>query len=682
MSVSINLKEAKTWQMKKSLYSFLVEMWDSYEIAPYSDVWLTEYICECFQYSVKHFLPQYVWRDWITDDEYNYIKEKSGGYCPTRDKIVKGEHSHNHDFNIPPRHSKSGILNVCGPVWLGINTPISVASVSHTERLSTEMNTKRQKLLDSDKYKYYFGCDIENQVKTSTASMIKLRSGTSLYSVCQASFTGFGADIIVADDLTSADNARRDGAVLKNSIDFFRHTLPTRLNTKKTGVIWHIEQRIARGDVSGFIQEDKDLSQVYSHTEIEAIATHDFTLIYPCSGKIKAVHKGDFLWPDRFGDYSTIKLEVGSDEFETQYQQNVAAAGANIIKDHYIHYIDEPEFNDSFKPMSEVHYASHDCPVKDKETNDYHGYAEGFGRGNELIISDAWEEHIGYVKEKELMISLEQIDPAILQIVEDKANGGALLQDLRESVSGLVPFDPKTDSKTKRLEIAAVYMQNGSVRFVKSDRTEYVIKQLKKFPYILHDDIIDAVSQLIIYHFTSRRMGIYTNSFTYQNIIPDIITTDNNMYLDYAATINGEIIKVIGLSRAFDKDEYIVEKEWIFTGLANFESWAKELRGALLLDCSYENRLYSITNSSLVFLTKFLDIDKDKSFQLLKSGFYNKKVKVCNSCSQVKNDITKLRISDQSLKQGTDKQETLNEGMAGCVRGLVTYFKGIGGQWY
>lgn len=680
MPTTINLREAKMWQMKKSLYAFLCEMWDAYETAQYSDIWLMEYLCECFQYSVKHFLPNYVWRDWITDDEYNYIKEKSHGECPVRDKLINGEHVHNHDWNMPPRHSKSSILNICGPVWLGLNSPISVASVSHTERLSTEMNTKRQKLLESDKFKYYF-TGSAYRLKNSTASMIRLNSGSTFYSVCQSSFTGFGADVIIADDLTSADNARKDGQVLRNSIDFFRKTLPTRLNTKKTGVIWHIEQRIARGDVSGYIQEDKDLSQVYSHTEIQAIATDDRVLIYPCSGKVKIIKKGEKLWPERFGDYSTAKMEMGIDEFNTQYQQDAGASASNIVKEQYIHYISEEEFRRDYKPMAEFHYGSHDCPVKDKEINDYHGFAEGYGRGNELVICEAWQEHLGYIKEKELLVSLENIDPAIIQIVEDKANGGALLQDLSSQLAGLAPFNPGTDSKSQRLSIAATYMQNGAVRFVKSDKTSEAISSLLKFPFLVHDDVVDAISQMIIYHFTSRRMGIYTNSFTYQNIIPDSVR-DNSQYLEYGATINGDTIKVLGINRMFDRDEYVVEKEYIFIGINKFEQWAKELRGNLLLDCSYENRLFNLVDKNSVFMTKFNDTDTDKSFQLVKSGFYNNKIKICNSCSQTKNDIAKLRITESSRRKGTDVQETLDEGMAGCVRGLVTYFKGIGGQWY
>ena len=40
----------------------------------------------------------------------------------------------------------------------------------------------------------------------------------------------------------------------------------------------------------------------YSHTSIQAIAQYDQTFVYPCSGKVKVIKKGDFLWEERFGD--------------------------------------------------------------------------------------------------------------------------------------------------------------------------------------------------------------------------------------------------------------------------------------------------------------------------------------------------------------------------------------------
>lgn len=682
--ISANLRQAKKWLMKKSLYDFTLEMWDAYETADYSDSWIIEFECECFMYSLKHFLPKYIWENWISDSKYEELKRKTGGICPVRDKIFNDNHVHNHDWNMPPRHTKSSIFNVCGPVWAAINTPMSLASVSHTESLSTEMNTKKQKLLNSDKFKYYFDDDPELKITQNSSKSLTLKNGSRLYSVCQSSFTGFGADAIIADDLISSVNAQKDRQVLKNAVTFFRKTLPTRLNSKKTGVIWQIQQRLGIGDISGTILRDPGLSQVYSHTELQAISTVDVTFIYPCTGKVHVVRKDDRLCPERFGDYTDIQLEVGPEEFATQYQQNPKKSSLNVIKDEYIHYIDKEEFETSFRPTSETHYCSHDCPVKEVDTSDYHGFCEGYGRGNELIISDAWEKHLGYVKEKKLMVDLEVVDPTVLQIVENKANGAALLQDLRGDVAGLVEFEPGTRSKTQRLELASLYMNNGSVRFVKgSSNIEYLIQQLKAFPLIEHDDITDAFSQLVIYHFTSHKMGVYTNAFTYQNIIDDIIRDYNNYvrYI-YAATMSGNTFKLLAVDYNIAQCQFTVEKEWVFRTLDAFEQECKNICkvGDVILDASINNQLSSIINNVIVF-AKFKDKDRDASISLLKSGFYKHNVRVCKSCSQTINDISKLRITDTSRQQGVDKIDTFDEGFAGCLRAVVTYYLGTHGIW-
>ena len=682
MGVTVNLKDAKMWQMKKSLYAFVKEMWSSYETAEFVDLWLLEYLSECFMYSVKHFLPNYVTNYWITDDEYEYIKAKTGGICDVRDKKINGQPVHNHDWNMPPRHSKSSILNICGPTWLELNTPITVANVSHSGDLSATMNNKRKKLINSDKFKYYFSDKNPSLRPTdmNTVKKIRLASGGELYSVCQTSFTGFGADVIICDDLISADNARKDGAVLRNAVDFYRKTLPTRLNTKKTGVIWNIQQRIANGDITGTIREDKDLAPLYSHTSIQAIATEDCAYVFPCSGKVKIIKKGEYLWPERFGDYSSVRAEVGEDEFETQYQQDASASNDNIIKSKYIHWISEKEFNEEIRPYCDTHYASHDCPVKDKESNDYLGYAEAYAKENELIITDAWQDHLNYIKTKQFMQSLEIIDPGILQVIEDKANGAALLQDLSGVVNNLIPFSPKMDSKSKRLEIASPYIQSGAVRFLETERNKDAVKTLLKFPFLLHDDVVDAISQLIIYHYNERKLGVYTNSFTYKNVVDDVVVP--NTELQWAATMNGEYIKVLGVQIIPNTDTYVAAEEKLFTNLADFEFWIISNNIYMILDASYENRLSGLVNTPTATVIKFNDNNMEKSIQLLRSGFYNGRVKVCKSCNSTKTDISRLKISKQSQKVGTEKMDGYIEGYAGCLRAIVTYNKGINSLWY
>lgn len=677
MSTQINLKQAQAMLMRKSLYDFVKEMWDTYESAEFSDCWLIEFLCECFMYSIKHFLPKYVWGDWISDVEYAKIKDKTGGICPVRDKMVGSQHTHNHNWNMPPRHSKSSILNVCGPVWAMLNCPISVASVSHTEALSTEMNMKRQKLMNSEKYAYYFGQDYAKQITKSSASDIQIRDGGRLYSKCQISFTGFGADVIIADDLLSAGNAVKDMQVVKNTQTFFRATLPTRLNTKLTGVIWHIQQRLAPGDIAGMIQNDPHLSRIYSNTILQAIAENPQTFIYPCTGKIHKINAGDYLWQERFGDYTTIMAETGKSVFDTQYQQNATASDLTVIKEQDIQYISEEEFN-GFVPTADTIYASHDCPVKDGELNDFHGYTFGYGRNNDLVIADSWEKKLGYIAEKELLTTQQSIYPSMIQILEDKANGAPLLQDLKKDIPGIVAFNPGTNSKTQRLRLASIYVQSGAVRFVRSEKTEYLIDRLLKFPFVQHDDIIDSFSQLVLYHFTQRQNGVYTNCFTNASIINCDDTI--NAYTQFAATMIGETVKLLAVNT--DGDKYTVINEWAVRGIEKFEEIVKSFGFVInVLDASYENSLYNILKNNHLLITKFNDKDKDKSISMMKSGFYKKKILVSGKCPQTISDISKLRNTNQSIENAQFKIDGLDEGFEGCLRAIVTYQKGVNGIW-
>jgi len=683
MPTVVNRKQLKKWLCLKNLYEFIKEFWDAYETSPFSDCWLIEYLSECYQYSIKHFLPQYIWGEWISDEEYERIKKESGGKCDVRDHLLpSGQHTRNHDLNIAPRHMKSSIMNILGPVWTIINTPVTVTSVSHSLNLSGEMVQKKQKLLNSEKYKYYFGDDLPRKLAKNSATCLQLRNGGKTYSVAMDKFTGFGSDIIINDDLISVADARMNGAVLLHARDYYKTTMPSRLNNKKTGVIWHIMQRIGRGDISDLIAEDKGLRLIYSHTSIQAIAQYDQTFVYPCSGKVKVIKKGDLLWEERFGDYTELQMEIGKEDFETQYNQDPGESKLNIIKDEMIHWVEDDKEVEEFKETAEFHYASHDCPIRDKETSDFHGFGEGYSRNNELLITDAFEEHLGYVAEKELLTRIQTIDPAVIQIVEDKANGAALVQDLEKDISGLVPFEPGTKSKSQRLDLASIYMEKGLVRFARNEKTEYLVQQLKKFPLVEHDDIVDAFSQMVIYHFTQRQLGVYTGAFSFQNLVsPKDIVKSN--FVTYGATINGEVIKVIEMMQDYHLDEYTVVGERMFMGIEAFEKFCREevMPGNNILDCSPQNRLSTLV-TNVYNVVKFEERDRDASINILKTGLYKKKVKISRDCKQTVNDIAKLRITKQSRERGVDQTETLDEGMAGCVRAVVTYIKGYSQQWF
>ena len=116
MATNLNLKELKKTLLKKSLPDFIREFWDTYETDKLQWHWSFDYGAECFMWSVKHFLPEWITRDWLSDKQYEALKKKYNAHCPVRDAVdKKGNPLHRHDWNIPPRHGKSSVFNVMGP---------------------------------------------------------------------------------------------------------------------------------------------------------------------------------------------------------------------------------------------------------------------------------------------------------------------------------------------------------------------------------------------------------------------------------------------------------------------------------------------------------------------------------------------------------------------------------------
>ena len=181
---------------RKSFYEFVKAFWNTCEPAKFVDGILVQFYCETFQYMCRKWVP-YTAADIhlpeLKEDE-NIIDVRQG--------------KQNININVPPRHTKSMIFNVMGPVWLWVNYPIKAASVSHTTALAGEMNAKRIKILNSEKFKFFFGDEV--WLGTNARGKLVDTRGGELYSIARESFTGHGADLIINDDLTNAETARRD----------------------------------------------------------------------------------------------------------------------------------------------------------------------------------------------------------------------------------------------------------------------------------------------------------------------------------------------------------------------------------------------------------------------------------------------------------------------------------------
>lgn len=654
---------------KKSFYDFVKDFWQTADPSKFVDGALVRFYCESFQYMCRR---------WVGYEDVEIDTSELEGLT-----IDVRQDRQNLCLMVPPRHSKSMIFNVLGPVWLWLSHPIKAVSISHTAGLAGQMNTKRQAIINSEKFKELF-TDIT--LMSNSATFLKDTRGGELYSLNRNAFTGYGGDVIVNDDLTNAETARKDQAEMANAWAYYQNTMPSRINDPKRSIIMNIQQRLAPNDIAGHIMNDKKLSEQYVFITLPAIFQEKTNLVLPISGEIITFEKGDFLWPERFGDYTALRYQVGESIFETQYLQNPIASDRTVVKPKMI----------IIKPINEVPspedadmtYGSHDFPVKDKDTSDYLGSVLAYRVGATLYIKDCLEKRMAFTRSVEYVTQLFELFPGIVQVIEDKANGSPILQQLQDAVSGMYPFQPGTASKMQRLESASLYMEVGNVVFVAEEwneltqsyqltqELENLVQRLLNFPFVEHDDIVDAFSMLLLFVFMDKRYAVYGRAFNDENVVQHS-GLPKNLYITTFFNKEGDKWKVANIGIDYVSNTlYVLEdtefKASIKEGLKKLKEFRKETN--VFIDCSANDAMQGIYTKEAI-IERYEISDFDKSVNDLSLALSKKKVKVSTNAQRTKSDIEMFKFSkskDESMKYASQK-----DGLVACIRTALNYYGGI-----
>lgn len=656
---------------KKSFYDFVKAFWNTADPSKFIDGRLIKFYCEVFQYMC---------RQWI---EYKEIDIKVPKVKKDVDVIDVRQNKNNLCLMVPPRHTKSMIFNVFGPVWLWLSHPIKAVSISHTAGLATSMNMKRKAVINSELFQYYFS-DIH--LVNDSGSFLKDTRGGELYSLNRNAMTGYGGDVIINDDLTNAEAARKDKAEMESAWSYYQNTMPSRINDINKCIIMNIQQRLAPNDIAGHIMNDSKLSEKYVFVTLPAIFEKETYLICPISGHILRFKKGDCLWPERFGDYESLRYQVGDTIFETQYLQKPKSSDRTVIKDSMIiekAITEIPSIDDA-----DMIYASHDFPVKDKDESDYLGSVLAYRIGSNLYIKDCLEKKMAFVASVNYVKQLDSLFPGIIQVIEDKANGAPILQQLQDEVPGMQAYNPGTASKMQRLESASLYMISSNIIFIKSQwnqiTQEYVLSKslenlktrLLNFPFVEHDDIVDAFSMLTLFVFMDRRFMVYGRSFNDSNIV----AVDNVPGLQYKNIFfnkEGDNWKVVEIAVRYGEvtTMYVTRETYFKASINDGLKKLKEFSNkSVFIDCSAMEGLNGMSNNEITIDRYTID-DFDGSVTSLNLAFSKNLIFIDKNCKLVKSDIENFKFSKS--KDDTVKYITEKDGFVSCIRIALKYYGGI-----
>lgn len=425
-------------------------------------------------------------------------------------------------INIPPRHSKSTIVSVAWCAWEWIAQPEQkFLAASYSGQLSIRDNLKARRLIQSPWYQARWG-HLFNLAGDQNAKQRfeNDHTGYRLATSVGGTATGEGGSRLILDDPHGAQDAQSE-TMRRSTLEWFDMVWSTRLNNPKTDAMVTVMQRLHEDDISGHILNDiGGWEHICIPAEWDGVRRR--TVLGPYDPRTV---KGELICPERFGEgeITALKQLLGTYGTAGQLQQQPSPADGGILNTKCFKLWPVAERG---MPPFEYVLQSYDTAFSESTENDPTGCTvwgiftyEGRRQG---MLLDAWDEYLSYPALRKRVIEDWNAEygggptrqnpwgrpkRADRVLVEAKASGQSLLQDLRLARVPAVGYNPGNADKVSRAHQAAPTLELGILWVPESTKNpgqpvgwaSGFMSQLSKFLVAKHDEYVDTFTQAVIY---------------------------------------------------------------------------------------------------------------------------------------------------------------------------------------
>ncbi|HEV3220166.1 MAG TPA: phage terminase large subunit [Candidatus Acidoferrales bacterium] len=410
--------------------------------------------------------------------------------------------------NQPPRSLKSIAASVAYPAWvLGHDPTAQIICASYGQDLADKHARDCRTLMASAFYQQLFPRTRLSVEKQSVNEFITTVQGFRLSTSVGGVLTGRGADLIILDDPLKPDDAMSE--TKRNSVnEWYDNTLVSRLNSKETGVIILVMQRLHQDDLVGHVRDQ----EAWEISSFPAIAREDEVhLIESPLGRRRFERKsGEALQPERESllTLKNIRQTIGEYNFASQYQQDPMPLGGALVKTEWLRYYDPCDLPSGFTYIVQ----SWDTANKSGDLNDFSVCTTWGVTHDFYYLLAVFRQRLDYPDLKRAVLDQARKHHADKILIEDKASGTQLIQDLKsDGMYGIEPYDPPPGSdKTLRLYSQTAEFESGRVLLPRSAFwLEEYVRELLTFPGSKYDDQVDSTTQALANLKTTRGLLIW-----------------------------------------------------------------------------------------------------------------------------------------------------------------------------
>jgi predicted phage terminase large subunit-like protein len=412
--------------------------------------------------------------------------------CDKIDAMLHGEIKNLMVF-MPPQHGKTELVSRRTPALvLGKFPDTRIVCGTYASALAGSINRDVQRIMDTSEYATLFpdtrlgGKNVvtdrrQSFVRNSEMFEVVNHRGSFRSVGIGGSLSGFPVDFGDIDDPVKDMQEAGSETVRNSTWDWYNGVYRMRCHndthTMLTMTRWNED------DLAGRILQNETDWDIIS---LPYLKEED--------GPIEDTRQvGEALWPEKHSAEKALQTKKDSERvFNALCQQRPAPAEGGPFKQNWFKYYYR------MPTRFERIWMSWDCAFKDTKDASYvvgtiwgkigaDSYLLGMARGKWDFV-----ETVKQIKE-----TVKAFPYCQEKLVEDKANGTAVLSILKHEIPGLIPISPK-ESKESRAYAVSFLFEAGNIHFpANCSWVDDIETELKFFPNGRHNDIVDSISQAL-----------------------------------------------------------------------------------------------------------------------------------------------------------------------------------------
>lgn len=413
-------------------------------------------------------------------------------------------------ISMPPQEGKSQRASRRYPLWLLTQRPDTRIAICSYE-LGVARRWGRAIRDDITTHGLEVGLRVRDDMSAQHEWQLDGHDGGVYAAGIGGALTGRPVDLLIIDDPIK-DREQADSEVYRERVwSWWTDVASTRLAPGAPVILiltrWHED------DLAGRLLAAED-GHLWDVINIPAQADHD-----PNKGQTDPLDRqvGEFMRSARgrtLAQWAAIKVRSGARTWASLYQGRPSPESGDLFhREHWQRY-DQPLWivrDDGARivPGLERENAellqSWDMTFKDTAGTDYVVGQVWLRRGADCYLLDQVRDRLSFTATCQAFRALSARWPqALLKLVEDKANGPAVISALGRTVAGIVPEEPH-GSKYARASAVSPIVEAGNVWLPASIRdgepfapwADDLIEEAAAFPNGAHDDQVDALSQAL-----------------------------------------------------------------------------------------------------------------------------------------------------------------------------------------